>query len=134
MLGRMPRYMISPEGVADEAQQRLNRYAALAHRAGEVYNRLPRDHKDAFFELGLYPVQCAALRNEKIICADKSTHYASQGRAGAAEYACKARAAEARISELTDHYNRLFLTVGKKWNNMITPDPRAASPPSSACG
>ena len=107
----------------DEAQQRIDRYSALVRRTQAVYDRLPRDRKDAFFELVLYPVECAALHNEKVICADKSMHYAAQGRASAADYARKARAAAARIIELTDHYNTGLLTVGNKWNHMMTPGP-----------
>jgi len=34
-----------------------------------------------------------------------------------------ARAAAARIGELTDHYNTGLLSVGKKWNYMMTPGP-----------
>jgi hypothetical protein len=113
----------SSDNYNDEAQQRMDRYAALARRAQAVYDQLPRDRKDAFFELVLYPVQCAALMNEKIICADKSMHYAAQGRASAAEYAAKARAAAAKIIALTNHYNTGLLTVGSKWNHMMPPGP-----------
>jgi hypothetical protein len=107
----------------DEAQQRLDRYADLSRRAQAVHDRLPRERKDAFFQLVLYPVQCAALLNEKVIHADKSTHYAAQGRASAAGYADKARAAAARIIELTTRYNTGLPTVGDKWNHMISPAP-----------
>ena len=107
----------------DEAQQRLDRYAALARRAQAVYDQLPRQRQDAFFQLVLYPVQCAALLNEKVICADKSSHCATQGRASAAEYARRARAAAARIVELTAHYNTGLVTVSNKWNHMMSPAP-----------
>lgn len=107
----------------DEAQQRLDRYAAIARRAKAVYDRLPRERKDAFFQLVLYPVQCAALINEKVICADKSVRYAAQGRASAAEYARRARAAAARIIELTDRYNTGLVTAGEKWNHMMASAP-----------
>jgi hypothetical protein len=107
----------------DEAQQRLDRYAAISGRAQAIYDQLPRQRKDAFFQLVLYPVQCAALINEKVICADKSVRYAAQGRASAAEYARKARAAAARILELTGHYNTGLLTVSDKWNHMMSAAP-----------
>jgi len=107
----------------DEAQQRLDRYAGIARRAQELYDRLPRERKDGFFQLVLYPVQCVALMNEKIICADKSVRYAAQGRASAAGYARRACAAAARIVELTGHYNTGLLTVSNKWNRMMSPAP-----------
>jgi len=104
----------------DEAQQRLDRYAAIARRAQAVYERLPRERRDAFFQLVLYPVQCAALMNQKIICADKSMRHAASGRAGAGQYAQQARAAGARIISLTEHYNTGLVTAGDKWNYMMT--------------
>ena len=114
----------------DEAQQRLDRYAAIARRAQAVYDQLPRERKDAFFQLVLYPVQCAALINEKVIYADKSARYAAAGRASAAEYARKARAAAARIVELTDHYNTGLVTVGNKWNHMMCAGARSLGKPA----
>jgi hypothetical protein len=107
----------------DEAQQRLDRYAAIANRAQAVYDQLSRDRKDAFFQLVLYPVQCADLMNQKVIFADKSARYAAAGRASAAEYARKARVAAARIGELTDHYNTGLVVARDKWNHMMSPAP-----------
>jgi len=107
----------------DEAQQRLDRYADLARRAQAVHDQLPRERKDAFFQLVLYPVQCAALMNEKVICADRNARCAAQGRAGAAGYAARARAAEARIVELTTHYNTGLHTVSNRWKRMMSPAP-----------
>ena len=79
--------------------------------------------QDAFFELVLYPVQCASLINRKVIFADKSARHGSEGRACAGEDAAKARAAAARIVELTDHYNTGLVTVGAKWQHMMSPAP-----------
>ena len=107
----------------DEAQQRLDRYAALSRHAQAIYDQLPRPRQDAFFQLVLFPVTCAALMNEKVICADKSVRCAAQGRASAAEYARKARAAAARILELTSHYNTGLLSVSNKWNHMMSTAP-----------
>jgi len=104
----------------DEAQQRLDRYARIAQCAERIYGQLPRERRDAFFQLVLYPVQCAALMNQKIIYADKSMRYGAAGRASAGEYAKKARAASARIIELTEHYNTGLVTAGAKWNYMMT--------------
>jgi hypothetical protein len=58
--------------------------------------------------------------NQKVIYADKSMQYAGAGRASAGEYARKARAAAQEIIELTDHYNKGLITVGSKWNHMIS--------------
>jgi hypothetical protein len=107
----------------DEAMQRVDQYDAIARRAQAIYDQLPTARKDAFFQLVLYPVECASLINRKVIFADKSTRYGSEGRASASEYAAKARAAAARIIELTEHYNTGLITAGAKWNKMISPAP-----------
>jgi hypothetical protein len=113
----------SHDNYHDEAQQRLDRYVEISRRAQAVYDQLPRERKDAFFQLVLYPVQCAALLNEKVICADKNRLCADRGSAAAAEYARRARAAAARIIELTAHYNTGLLTVSNKWHHMMSPAP-----------
>ena len=107
----------------DEAMQRLNQYDAISCHAQAIYDQLPVIRKDAFFELVLYPVQCASLINRKVIFADKSTRHGSEGRACASEDAAKARAAAARIVELTDHYNTGLVTAGAKWKHMMSPAP-----------
>jgi hypothetical protein len=103
----------------DEAGRRLDQYAGLAARAGELYRQMPGHRQAAFFQLVLYPVECAALMNEKVICADKSLRDAARGRATAAGHARRARAAAARIIELTDTYNNQLPGVGAKWRHMM---------------
>ena len=107
----------------DEAMQRVEAYNALAQRAQAIYDQLPSARKDAFFQFVLYPVQCASLINAKVIYADKSARYGTEGRASACAYAAKARAAAARIIELTAHYNTGLLTVSNKWNHIISAAP-----------
>jgi hypothetical protein len=107
----------------DEAERRLERYAAIAKRSEEIYQEIPDTRKDAFFQLVLYPVCCASLMNEKVICADKSIHHAAKGRAIAADYARRAEAAAERIIGLTEHYNTGLITAGDKWRHMMSPAP-----------
>ena len=107
----------------DEAMQRVDQYDAIARRAGTIYEQLPQARKDAFFQLVLYPVQCAGLINRKVIFADKSTRHGNEGRACASEDAAKAKDAAARIIELTAHYNTGLVTAGDKWNHMMSPAP-----------
>ena len=107
----------------DEAMQRVEQYDALTRRAQAIHDQLPAARKDAFFQLVLYPVECCSLLNRKVIFADKSTRYGSEGRASAHEYAAKAKAAAERIIELTKHYNTGLITAGAKWNHMISPAP-----------
>lgn len=107
----------------DEAGRRLERYATIARRARAIYESLPKERADAFFQLVLYPVECASLMNEKIIRADLSMRHAADGRATAREHAFGARAAAERIIGLTQHYNEGLLTAGGKWRHMMTWSP-----------
>jgi hypothetical protein len=107
----------------DEAMQRVDQYDAIARRAQVIYDQLLPARKDAFFQLVLYPVQCASLINRKVIFADKSTRHGNEGRASAGEYAAKAKEAAGRIIELTAHYNTGLVTVSNKWNHMMSPAP-----------
>jgi hypothetical protein len=113
----------SHEHFGDEAALRMEHYAALAAEAERIYAKMPSHRRDAFFQLVLYPVQCAALMNEKVISADKNRVDARKGRATAAGHARKARAAEKGILELTDHYNNALETVGAKWRHMMSATP-----------
>ncbi|MCU0777289.1 MAG: glycosyl hydrolase 115 family protein [Akkermansiaceae bacterium] len=113
----------SHDHFGDEAERRLERYEAIANHAERIHQEIPIERKDAFFQLVLYPVSCAALINEKVICADKSMHHAARGRAVAAAYARRAEAAAARIIDLTDHYNDSLPVAGAKWRHMMSPAP-----------
>jgi hypothetical protein len=104
----------------DEAQQRVDAYDGLIRQVDELYGRLPLELKDAFFQMVLYNVKCAALHNKKVIYAQKSGAYGSEKRASAADYARKARAAADEIDEIIRHYNTGLLTVGGKWNHMAS--------------
>jgi Glycosyl hydrolase family 115/Gylcosyl hydrolase family 115 C-terminal domain/Glycosyl hydrolase family 67 N-terminus len=135
-LARRPEHLVQAKGknpliyswfshtnANDEAMQRVEAYASLAQRAQAVYDQVPMFRKDAFFQFVLYPVQCASLINAKVIFADKSLRYGNEGRSSAGEYAAKARAAAARIIELTDHYNTGLLTASNKWKHIMSPAP-----------
>lgn len=113
----------SHENFGDEAALRMEHYAALAAQAERIYSKIPAHRRDAFFQLVLYPVQCAALLNEKVISADKNRMDTRKGRATAAEHARKARAAAQTIIELTHHYTNTLETAGAKWRHMISPAP-----------
>ena len=104
----------------DEAQQRVDAYDKLSKQTDEVYNLLPLEHKDAFFQMVLYNVKCAALHNKKVIYAQKSNTYGTEKRASAADYARKAKDAADEIKKIIEQYNTGLLTVGSKWNHMAS--------------
>ncbi|WP_245117900.1 glycosyl hydrolase 115 family protein [Hymenobacter volaticus] len=106
----------------DEAQRRLDRYAALEQQVQQLRPLISPARADAFFELVYYPVVGASLMNQKFLYQDKSYWYAQQNRASATDYADLARQAYVRIEQETEYYNQQL--AGGKWRGMMSMKPR----------
>ena len=104
----------------DEAQIRIDAYQSLINQVDKIYESLPIEQKDAFFEMVVYNVKGTALHNIKVLNAQKSNVYGAQKRSSAASYAAKAQEAENEINQLIYHYNRELVTVGNKWDHMAS--------------
>jgi len=101
----------------DEAQQRLDEFAALAAAADALHARLPANQQAAFYEMVLYPIRGSNLVNRKVLLAERSRLWARQGRAATAGLAAEAQAAQASLQGETVFYNET--NAGGKWNRMI---------------
>jgi hypothetical protein len=104
----------------DEAQGRMDAYGHLIKQVDKIYESLPVEKKDAFFEMVVYNVKGTALQNIKVLNAQKSHVYGGQKRSSAASYAAKAQEAENEINRMIHHYNRELVTVGSKWDRMAS--------------
>jgi hypothetical protein len=107
----------------DEAQRRLDRYAALMERVKQLRPQIPANRADAYYQLVYYPVVCAGLMNQKFLYLDKSYRYGQQNRACATDYAQWAARAYAGIEAETDYYNTKL--AGGKWQGMMSMKPRS---------
>jgi hypothetical protein len=107
----------------DQAQRRLDRYAALVQQVQQLRPHIDTLRADAFYELVYYPVVGAALLNQKFLYQDKSYYYAQQNRASAADYATWAQQAYAGIVTETAYYNTQL--AGGKWQGMMSMQPRS---------
>jgi hypothetical protein len=110
----------------DEAQQRLDDFAALVASAEALHARLPVDAKAAFYELVLYPLRASALVNRKVLLAERSRLWAAQRRAATATLSAAARAADVALQQELDFYNRR--NAGGKWMHMLSPMATAELP------
>jgi hypothetical protein len=99
----------------DEAARLLDRWLNLARRAEELADKLPRESRDAYFQLVEYPTRVGAAMAEKIIMAEKARL------TGSDELARRAEAALRRIEQLTERYNT---QNGGKWRGMMDYRPR----------
>ncbi|EEF63041.1 glycosyl hydrolase 115 family protein [Pedosphaera parvula] len=106
----------------DEAQQRLDDFAALQASADALFAQLPTNQRSAFYEMVLYPIRAANLMNQKILLAERSRLWATQGRAATATLAATANAAYTNIQLETAYYNAI--NANGKWKLMMSYNPQ----------
>ncbi len=92
-------------------------YNKLAEKAEKIYEQIPSEYKDAYYQLVLYPVKACANLNELYFTAAKNRLYAKQGRAMTNELAERVKKLFAKDAELADYYNEVM--AGGKWNHMM---------------
>ncbi len=105
----------------DEVQQRIDAYEALMREADRLYEIIRLSHKDALFELVVYPVRGAALANRRYFAFEKAAQYLRQGRASAIECGQLGQEADRRLGLETDYFNRKL--AGGKWLRMMAAEP-----------
>jgi hypothetical protein len=119
--GRRKPELLSPDTYSlfnyREAETVVSQYNYLAQQADSIYQKLPEEYKDAYYQLVLYPVQASANLNELYVTVANNRLYAAQGRAAANGLAEKARALFDKDSVLSHYYNKL-MSYGK-WDHMM---------------
>jgi hypothetical protein len=100
-----------------EADRVLAEWQALVSDAEEIYSRLPKNARDAFYQLMLYPAKASAVVTELYISAGKNRLYASQGRAAANDLTERVRALFKEDAELSAEYNHRL--AHGKWNHFM---------------
>ncbi len=105
----------------DEIANRVRSYNHLIAEVNEVKKQIPKNKRNAFFELVAYPVKGAAYMNKKFLYAQKSRLYAQYHLPVANQYAALSRQAYDSIKILTNEYNHL---LNGKWKGMMDMAPR----------
>jgi len=100
-----------------EADKVLAGWEKIAADAEAIYQKLPADERDAFFELVLYPVKACANLNALYIAAAKNRLFAAQGRASANDFAAEVKRLFQADADLSAFYNRTL--AGGKWDHMM---------------
>ncbi len=100
-----------------EAETVVSDWQHLAQRAEQIYNAMPTERKDAFFQLVVYPVKACAVLNELYFTVGKNRMYAVQGRAATNDLAERARSLFHEDEQLSGYYNQTL--AGGKWNHMM---------------
>jgi hypothetical protein len=100
-----------------EAERIVDDYNALAKQAQDLYEKMPQNYKDAYYQLVLYPIIGSANLNDLYVTVAKNRLYASQGRANANDLAQRAHLLFETDSLQSHYYNKIL--ANGKWNNMM---------------
>jgi hypothetical protein len=100
-----------------EADTVAAKFEEIANRAEKIYNALPENARDAFFELVLYPAKASAIVTRLYVTVGKNRLYASQGRSSANDLAAEARALFKADADLANYYNHTL--AHGKWVHMM---------------
>lgn len=116
----------------DEAAMRIARYQKMFHEGNRLYEQLPENERDAFFQLVLMRIHAAYFTNLAYYYGDRSTLMYVRGNMQAADdYVKRSREAEDARRRMIYFYNHV-MSRGK-WNGILDPEgfppPRAAMMP-----
>lgn len=100
-----------------EAETMVSEYNQLAEKAQHIYDSLPNQYKDAFYQLVLHPVLACSNLNELYVTVGKNLLYAKQGRAATNNLTDKVKNLYDKDSAITYYYNRIM--SNGKWNHMM---------------
>ena len=100
-----------------EAETVVHDYNRLADEAERIYELLPAEYRDAYFQLVLYPVQASANLNELYVTVGRNQMCAKQGHPETNELAKRTAELFAKDAELSAFYNN---TMSRgKWHHMM---------------
>ena len=100
-----------------EAERIVMEYNTLAEKAQRIYETIPPEGKDAYYQLVSHPVIACANLNELYVTVRKNRLYAKQGRAATNSLAEKARILFNKDAEITHYYNKML--ANGKWNHIM---------------
>ena len=100
-----------------EADRVQGEWKSIVEKAERLYQEMPAEARDSFYELVLFPTKACCVVNDLYITTGRNRLYAGQGRASANDLAAEARALFQTDAELTDYYNHKL--ANGKWNYMM---------------
>jgi hypothetical protein len=100
----------------NESNRVRDDYDQLAKEAGKINDELPKEYRDAFFELVLHPVKACANLQDLYTAVAWNHYYAKQNNVLANKYADEANRFYINDSLISATYNHLD---NGKWNHMM---------------
>lgn len=102
----------------NEAERIVKEYNILASEAEDIYNLIPDEAKDAYYQLVLFPVLACANLNELYVTAAKNNLYAQQGRVLTNETAKRVQQLFDKDASLANDYHTKL--ADGKWNHIMS--------------
>jgi hypothetical protein len=113
--------LIAPETFSHsnyrEAERVSEAWRDVTERAERLSKILPKEQRDAFYQLVLHPTKASAVAVEINIAAGRNRYFARQGRASANPEADRARELFKQDKAISDYYNKKL--AGGKWNHLM---------------
>ena len=100
-----------------EAETVVADFKAVTRRAEVIFEKLPADQKDAFYQMVLFPTKASAIVNELYLAAGKNALYAKQGRSSANDMAEETRTLFTADTALMGYFNHTL--VKGKWDHFM---------------
>jgi hypothetical protein len=119
--GRRKPELLSPSTYSlinyHEAETVVENYKALTVKASDIFNKIPPEMQNAFYQLVLFPVKACSIVNELYLAAGKNDLYARQRRASTNNMAEMTRDLFEQDTSLMGYYNRDF--ADGRWNHFM---------------
>lgn len=113
--------LLSPETYSlinyREAEIVVSEYNQLLEKASKIYGLIPKEYKDAYYQLVLHPVEACANLNELYFTAAKNHLYAKQNRVKTNLLAKRVKELFDKDAEITNYYNNIM--ANGKWKHMM---------------
>jgi hypothetical protein len=100
-----------------EAENVVQEYNKITEQAEAIYAKLPKEKRDAFYQIVLFPTKASALVHELYYTAAKNNLYASQKRVSANAMAEQTRELFKQDTTLMNHYNQIY--ADGRWNHFM---------------
>ncbi len=105
----------------EETRERLLAFEDMSERAKTLWESVPNDLQDAFFQLVYYPVRGSALANQRYFGIEQYHRFFNSNPPRARQFGAIARNAEDELNAITAYYNS-DLADGK-WRHFMSVEP-----------
>jgi Glycosyl hydrolase family 115/Gylcosyl hydrolase family 115 C-terminal domain len=119
--GRCKPELLNPDTYSlvnyNEWSRVVSDFKTITDKAEKIYNALPENEHDAFYELVLLPTKASYILNDMYYAAAQNELYAKQGRANTNDMFDKTHMLFKKDTSLMNYFNNKF--AGGKWDHFM---------------